>query len=106
MSQLNQQSTKGGKDQKSIQSGTTPDPEYQWESDNNTIHFEFKAVLGSKFQYPSNFKSTLQANSSEHDQTPRFAASDLVLAVYQCPTKSLIWVKVTVGRILDLLPFW
>ena len=28
---------KEGKDQKSIQSSTTPDPGYQWESDNLTI---------------------------------------------------------------------
>ena len=27
-------SKKEGKDQESIQSSTTPDPEYQWESDN------------------------------------------------------------------------
>ena len=28
---------KEGKDQESVQSSTTPDPEYQWESDNVTI---------------------------------------------------------------------
>ena len=32
-----QQSKKEGKDQESIQSSTTPDPGYQWESDNLTI---------------------------------------------------------------------
>ena len=31
------QSKKKGKDQESIQSSTTPDPGYQWESDNFTI---------------------------------------------------------------------
>ena len=31
------QSKKEGKDQESIQSSTTPDPGYQWESDNVTI---------------------------------------------------------------------
>ena len=31
------QSKKEGKDLESIQSSTTPDPEYQWESDNFTI---------------------------------------------------------------------
>ena len=31
------QSKKEGKYQESIQSSTTPDPEYQWESDNFTI---------------------------------------------------------------------
>ena len=30
-------SKKEGKDQESIQSSTTPDPRYQWESDNVTI---------------------------------------------------------------------
>ena len=32
------QSKKKGKDQASIQSNTTPDPGYQWESDNVTRH--------------------------------------------------------------------
>ena len=32
-----QQSKKEGKDQESIQSSTTPDPEYQWESIKLTI---------------------------------------------------------------------
>ena len=31
------ESKKEGKDQESIQSSTTPDPGYQWESDNVTI---------------------------------------------------------------------
>ena len=31
------ESKKGGKGQESIQSGTTPDPGYQWESDNFTV---------------------------------------------------------------------
>ena len=31
------ESKKKGKDQESIQSSTTPDPGYQWESDNFTI---------------------------------------------------------------------
>ena len=33
----NLQGKKEGKDQESIQSSTTPDQEYQWESDNVTI---------------------------------------------------------------------
>ena len=36
-SAASQKSKKEGKDQESIQSSTTPDPGYQWESDNVTI---------------------------------------------------------------------
>ena len=39
-----------GKDQESIQSSTTPDPGYQWESDNVTIrhHKESQEVRNGK----------------------------------------------------------
>ena len=36
-SSQSRKSKKEGKDQESIQSSTTPDPGYQWESDNVTI---------------------------------------------------------------------
>ena len=34
-------SKKNGKDQESIQLSTTPDPGYQWESDNFTLWLQF-----------------------------------------------------------------
>ena len=38
------ESKKEGKDQESIQSSTTPDPEYKWESDN--VATQYKKKLG------------------------------------------------------------
>ena len=38
------QSKKEGKDQDSIQSSTTPDPGYQWESDNFTIRHHKRKI--------------------------------------------------------------
>ena len=40
------QSKKEGKDQESIQSSTTPDPGYQWESDNVTIRHHKREPRG------------------------------------------------------------
>ena len=39
-------SKKEGKDQESIQSSTTPDPGYQWESDNFTIRHHKREPSG------------------------------------------------------------
>ena len=43
------QSKKNGKGQESIQSGTTPDPEYQWESDNFTIRHHKREPINQPF---------------------------------------------------------
>ena len=43
------QSTKEGKDQKPIQSGTTPDPGYQWESTKLTISHHKREQRGQSF---------------------------------------------------------
>ena len=42
-------SKKKGKDQESIQSSTTPDPGYQWESDNLTIRHHKQKPRGQPF---------------------------------------------------------
>ena len=43
------QSKKKAKDQESIQSSTTPDPGYQWESDNFTIRHHEREPRGQPF---------------------------------------------------------
>ena len=43
------ESKKNGKDQESIQSSTTPDPGYQWESDNFTISVHNQKPRGQPF---------------------------------------------------------
>ena len=43
------QSKKDGEDQESIQSSTTPDPGYQWESDNVTIRHHKRQPRGQPF---------------------------------------------------------
>ena len=43
------ESKKKGKDQESIQSITTPDPVYQWESDNFTIRHRKREPSGQPF---------------------------------------------------------
>ena len=43
------ESKKEGKDQESIQSSTTPDPGYQWESDNVTINITNESQEVSPF---------------------------------------------------------
>ena len=43
------ESKKEGKDQESIQSSTTPDPGYQWESDNFTIRHHKREPRGQPF---------------------------------------------------------
>ena len=45
----NTQSQKKGKDQESIQSSTTPEPGYQWESDNVTIRHHKREPIGQPF---------------------------------------------------------
>ena len=44
-----EQSKKEGKDQESIQSSTTPDPGYQWESNNFTIRHHKREPRGQLF---------------------------------------------------------
>ena len=46
-------SKKEGKDQESIKSSTTPDPEYQWESDNFTIRHHKREPRGQSKQVPT-----------------------------------------------------
>ena len=43
------ESKKEGKDQESIQSSTTADPGYQWESDNVTIRYHKREPRGQPF---------------------------------------------------------
>ena len=45
----NCQIKKEGKDQESIQSSTTPDPGYQWESDNVAIRHHKREPRGQRF---------------------------------------------------------
>ena len=42
------QSKKDGKDQKSIQSSTIPDPGYQWESNKLTVRHHRRELIGSQ----------------------------------------------------------
>ena len=44
-----QKSKKGCKDQESIQSSTTPDPGYQWESDKLTVRHHKREPGGQPF---------------------------------------------------------
>ena len=46
-----QQNKKDGKYQHSIQSNTTPDPGYQWESDNFTIRHHKREPRGQPFPH-------------------------------------------------------
>ena len=48
-SQVTHQSKKEGKDQESIQSSTTPDPVYQWESNKLTIRHHKREQRGQPF---------------------------------------------------------
>ena len=43
------QSKKGRKDQESIQSSTTPEPGYQWESDKLTVRYHDREPRGQPF---------------------------------------------------------
>ena len=49
--QFDEKRKKEDKDQESIQSSTTPDPGYQWESDNFTIRHHKRELMGQP--YPS-----------------------------------------------------
>ena len=46
---IDNKSKKEGKDQASIQSSTTPDPGYQWESDDVTIRHRKRKSRGQPF---------------------------------------------------------
>ena len=50
-------------------------------------------LLGSKFQFLSNFKSTFRKQTAEPDQTLRFAASDLALHCLTLSHKKDVWLK-------------
>ena len=62
-----------------------------------TGSFPILGLLGGIFHFYLNFKrKLLWANSEESDQTPRFAASDLILHCLPMSYKKdarLIWVK-------------
>ena len=47
--QFDEKKKKEDKDQESIQSSTTPDPGYQWESDNFTIRHHKRELIGQPF---------------------------------------------------------
>ena len=49
MKDTTQQSKKESKDQESIQSSTTPDPGYQWESNNFTLRHHKREPGGQPF---------------------------------------------------------
>ena len=57
---------KEGKDQESIQSSTTPDPGYQWESDNFTIRHHKRELRGQLF--PIRHQLTDAHKSKKHDR--------------------------------------
>ena len=66
-------SKKEGKDQELIQSSTTPDPGYQWESDNVTIRHHKREPRGQPF--PS------QQVTTRHQQTVINATSNFFLTL-------------------------
>ena len=55
------ESKKEGKDQKSIQSSTTPDPGYQWESDNITLRHHKREPKGQPFPSRTNKQMCMKA---------------------------------------------
>ena len=62
------QSKKGGKDQESIQSSTTPDPGYQWESNKLTIRHHRRELIGSQDNlqiYYSSASATVLSKGTE-----------------------------------------
>ena len=64
----NFQSKKDGKDQESIQSSTTPDPGYQWESDNFTIRKHKREPRGHPFpsRWPQGIKKQMWQNEDRN----------------------------------------
>ena len=58
------QSKKEGKDQESIQSSTTPDPGYQWESDNVTIKIRNERAKRSAL---SKQETTMHQQTDAHE---------------------------------------
>ena len=64
------QSKKEGKDQESIQSSTTPDPGYQWESDDVTIRHHNESQGVSPFPAGDNKASTdVHESITKQDRT-------------------------------------
>ena len=61
------ESKKEGKDQKSIQSSTTPDPGYQWESDNFTIRHPNESQEVSPFP-AGDHKASVNRRARKHDK--------------------------------------
>ena len=60
------QSKREGKDQESIQSSTTPDPGYQWVSDNFTIRHHKRERRGQPF--PSDHKASINRRAQKHNK--------------------------------------
>ena len=61
-------SKKEGEDQESIQPSTTPDPRYQWESDNITIRHHKQEPRGQPF--PSRWPQGINKQSAwKHNKT-------------------------------------
>ena len=67
--------------------------------------FPILGLMGVFFHFYSNFKRNFcKQNSEEPDQTPHFAASDLVLHFLHMSHKKdarLIWVNCTVSNCLE-----
>ena len=59
---------KEGKDQESIQSGTTPDPGYQWRSDNFTIRHHKHEPRGQPFPRRGDHKALIKGRTRKHNK--------------------------------------
>ena len=60
-------SKKGGKDQESIQSSTTPDPGYQWESDQLTVRHHKREPNSQPFP-ADDFKAHINSRAQRHSE--------------------------------------
>ena len=78
------QSKKEGKDQESIQSSTTPDPGYRWESDNFTIR-HYKQVTNINGPQCEKTRLWRFANNTGADQPahPRSLISAFVIPILE-----------------------
>ena len=64
---ISYQSKKKGKGQESIQSSTTPDPGYQWESDNFTIRHYIESPEVSPFS-AGDHKASINRHARKHNK--------------------------------------
>ena len=62
------ESKKEGKDQESIQSSTTPDPGYQWESDNFTIRHHKREPRSQTFFPVGDHKASINRRTRKHNK--------------------------------------